>query len=234
MILNYTFLYFPSCNSVLEVPALQNMITSALYTWGMHLSKSQLQVPRGTATQIFVVFLAIYSFILITAYGCNLTAYLTVTRPHTGMETFRELNASQHEVLGMGYFFKISLVSSGNTYLKDLSARYHGLSNFQDSYQPLLSGKGVFIESRKYLEYLIGTKFTEKGEPNMRIMKECYAPYSIAVALQKHSPLKRNFDKVIARIFESGLVRRWFLDTLRINKMVTGMVIIPSDLIEIV
>lgn len=144
--------------------------------------------------------------------------------------------------------------------MKGLADRYAPYSDFGQALLPVKTGKGVFIESRKYLEYLINTQFTNRGSSSMRIIKvsrgvlrgienqgivsendnpdafhcelkltfffvlrarqECFAPYSVAVALQLHSPLKGQLNLVLSRLVESGLVRQWFLETLRRTKLV--------------
>lgn len=45
-------------------------------------------------------------------------------------------------------------------------------------------------------------------------------PFSVALGLQSHSPLKRNMDWAVTWVVESGLVDYWFLQSLRQYKMV--------------
>ncbi|XP_066985542.1 probable glutamate receptor [Macrobrachium rosenbergii] len=225
LLLFCVLLYFTGRLSAIfgeERGTFQSLISSSLYTWGIHFRVSLDQVPEMAPTRIVAVFLGVYALILTTAYCSNLTAFLTIARPPRSIETIKQLHASGQEVLGMGYFFRTSLSSSGNVDIKSLAERYHALSDFDEALSLLKGGRGVFLESRKYLEYLISTKFTVHGVPQMRIMKECYAPYSIAIATQKHFPMKKSFDRAIGWISESGLVRRWFLDVLSLNKQVAA------------
>ncbi|KAK3892459.1 hypothetical protein Pcinc_003692 [Petrolisthes cinctipes] len=46
-------------------------------------------------------------------------------------------------------------------------------------------------------------------------LQECFAPYNIALGLRRNSPLKRRVDEVIGRINQAGLVRHYFLQSLR-------------------
>lgn len=59
-------------------------------------------------------------------------------------------------------------------------------------------------------------------EVKVCVFQECFAPYSIAMALQRHSPLKRKFDRVISWMLASGLVRHWFLESLWLSRKVGG------------
>lgn len=64
----------------------------------------------------------------------------------------------------------------------------------------------------------------------MRVRQECFTPYSVAVALQLHSPLKDRLNLVLSQLVESGLVRQWFLETLRRTKTVRRNVLWPREL----
>nr|XP_027214757.1 glutamate receptor ionotropic, kainate 1-like [Penaeus vannamei] len=154
-----------------EVTGLKTLSSAGLYYWGVLLRVSQARVPVRPSTQIFVAFLWICSVILTVGYSSNLTAFLTVSRTPSGVETFSQLYASRQEVIGMGTFFKISMISSRNKYLNGLADRYASYSDFGQALLPVKEGKGVFIESRKYLEYLINTQFTNRGSSSMRIIK---------------------------------------------------------------
>lgn len=55
--------------------------------------------------------------------------------------------------------------------MKGLADRYASYSDFGQALLPVKEGKGVFIESRKYLEYLINTQYTNRGSSSMRIIK---------------------------------------------------------------
>ncbi|XP_068200627.1 glutamate receptor 2-like [Palaemon carinicauda] len=196
-----------------------NLYESYLYSWGLYFRVSQSSLPRTTANQIWMSFLSVYVIVLTTCYSSNLTAFLTVERAGVSMETVRELYSSNLDVVTVGFFFKVSLEESGNVYLKGLATRYKGLSNYQESYSSLIKGEAVLLETKTYLEYLIATDFTLRGKQSMRILKECYAPYSIAIALQKNFPLKKRFDKVLGWLYDTGILRQWFLNLLRSTKV---------------
>ena len=47
-------------------------------------------------------------------------------------------------------------------------------------------------------------------------VQQCFSPYSIAVGLPRHSPIKDDVDIVIGRLLQAGLVRHWFLQSLKV------------------
>ncbi|KAG7164960.1 Glutamate receptor ionotropic, delta-2-like 14 [Homarus americanus] len=49
-------------------------------------------------------------------------------------------------------------------------------------------------------------------------LRECFLPFNVAVGLQSHSPLKKNFDRVVSWIYESGLMKYWTKQSLVLFK----------------
>lgn len=52
------------------------------------------------------------------SYSCNLTAFLTVTRQPSVIDTFKALHESDLTIVGLGEFFGNLMKSSENIYLK--------------------------------------------------------------------------------------------------------------------
>ncbi|XP_063863931.1 uncharacterized protein LOC135102599 [Scylla paramamosain] len=125
------------------------------------------------------------------------------------------------EVSGLGSFFKGALASAVDPYLQGLAKRFVPYQELELVWNQVKKGHAAYLHNRQFLEFVIATQFTSsKGESSMRIMKECFAPYSIAMALQQNSPLKKKFDHVISWMLASGLVRHWFLESLRLSRKV--------------
>ncbi|XP_042868038.1 uncharacterized protein LOC122250597 [Penaeus japonicus] len=71
------------------------------------------------------------------------------------------------------------------------------------------------MENRQFLEYTIATNYTNKyGEETLHVMRECFLPFRIGMAMPKKAPYKPNFDRILTRVVEAGLVRKWFSDIL--------------------
>ncbi|XP_042204109.1 ionotropic receptor 21a-like [Homarus americanus] len=201
-----------------EVRSLQSLLGCYFYAFGLHFREPQLVAPWRYNTRIFVSFLWLYTIIITTAYCSNLTAFLTVTRRPQGMDSIRDLYDSGAEVSGLGGFFKGALASAVDPYLQSLAERFVAYQELDVVWPKLRGGRAAYLHNRQFLEFVITTQFTSQGGTSMRIMKECFAPYNIAMALQRHSPLKTKFDRVISWMIESGLVRHWFLESLRLSR----------------
>ncbi|XP_045615376.1 glutamate receptor ionotropic, delta-2 isoform X1 [Procambarus clarkii] len=201
-----------------EVKSLESLVFAYFFSFSMHFRDPQAVLPRRNHMRIFVSFLGLYAIIITTAYSSNLTAFLTVTRSPQSMDTIKELCDSDMEISGLGGFFKGALASAVDPYLQRLGDRFVGYQELEVVWPKVRKGRAAYLHNRQFLEFVITTHFSSQGVTSMRIMKECFAPYSIAMALQHHSPLKTNFDRVIRWMIESGLVRRWFLQSLRFSR----------------
>ncbi|KAG7173318.1 Ionotropic receptor 93a-like 25, partial [Homarus americanus] len=199
-----------------ELDTFKTLPYSGLYVLGMHFRVSQSHTPVRTSTQVFVLFLWLYVIIITTGYSSNLTAFLTVTREPTGMETLRELYISKLPVLSNGNFFKSVMVNTKNFYVQELAKNYRAEYDMDKTHSTVQQGKGVSIQGLAFQEYVIATRYTTHGRPSIRIMKECFSDHSIALGLEKQSVLERKFNMVLNWIVEAGLVRRWFLDSLNL------------------
>ncbi|XP_069195417.1 ionotropic receptor 93a-like [Procambarus clarkii] len=196
----------------------QSLVYASLYTWGMHFRYTLRQEPSTASLQVYVVFLGLYVIVITTGYCSNLTAFLTVERTPPGINTIKQLYSSSLTPLGLGNFFGISMAESKSEYLRGLSSRFVSVRSFEDISPRVVRGEAVMIQTRRYHEYSMIHLTTSWGLPQVRIMKECFMPFNVAIGLQSHSPLKTNFDRVVSWISQSGLVNYWFKQALLFSK----------------
>ncbi|XP_068202904.1 glutamate receptor U1-like [Palaemon carinicauda] len=197
-----------------EIGALNNLINSWTYTLGLHLNEPQAYFPKQATTMIYTLFLWLYCFILTIAYSTNLTAFLTVKKDPPRMNTIKDLQESGISVTAASGFYKDMFIASPDSSLHELAKRYQVLDNQDEIFQRIRNGHSTYPENEGYLEFIIQTKLSKKGVPQARILQECYALHSAAMALQKYSPLKRRFDQVIDGMVSGGLIRRFLIKTL--------------------
>lgn len=94
-------------------------LSSALFfTVSLHLQHPHPTLPRHSSSRVMVVFLLLYTLILSKSYSCNLTAFLTVSRQPTGIETIQELYESRLSLFESSYFIRDSLAVSPNVFLR--------------------------------------------------------------------------------------------------------------------
>ncbi|XP_042213524.1 probable glutamate receptor [Homarus americanus] len=204
-----------------EMKSLQSLSFSCYYALGLHCCEAQVTLPQMKSTRVFIIFLWLYTITITIAYSTNLTAFLMVSKSPATMETIKELHASRKQVSGMGQFYKGALASASDPDLQSLTKVYQGHNNDEHIFPGVLDGKAVFLQNRAYIEYVVATKFFSRGQSRMRVMKECFSPYNIALGLQRHSPIKRKFDQVIGWMLNAGLTRHFFLTSLRLSVQIS-------------
>ncbi|XP_071518019.1 ionotropic receptor 21a-like [Panulirus ornatus] len=200
-----------------ELKSLQSFNYSWYYAFGMHLCETHTCLPRSTSTQIFVLFLWLYTLILTSVYSANLKSFLLVKKEPAMMDTYQDLYESGLEVATLGKLLKDGFSLSSDPYVKGLARVFQWYGTQREIMPLVLEGEAVYLVNRITADYLIMNKYTRRGVSRIRTMKEKYATYSVAMGLQQHSPLKRKLDQLMGWIRQSGLVRKFFLDALRLD-----------------
>ncbi|XP_068250103.1 probable glutamate receptor [Palaemon carinicauda] len=193
-----------------EYSQYRSLLSTILLTTGIHFSHPVVSLPKHRSSQIFIIFLLIYILVLSTGYRSNLTSFLTIARTPKRLETFKDMYESGLQVKSISWFYN-ALNHSGNPYLQKLLDRYEIRLTFEELIDEFMAGRTATINSKAYLEVLSTLMRTKKGKPLVRFLSECLSTYSVGIGFQWHTPLKPKFNKAIARLVESGIVRRWFL-----------------------
>ncbi|XP_071518325.1 ionotropic receptor 21a-like [Panulirus ornatus] len=198
-----------------ELRSLQSLSYSWYYAFGVHFCEAHDSLPRSASTQIFVLFLWLYTLTLTSVYSANLKSFLLVEKQPAMMETYKDIYDSGLHVVGLSPVFKDGLALSSDPYLQALAKTSKFYPTEDSVLPPLLQGKAVYLVNRVNADYLLQNKFTTRGVSRVRIMKGNFQTYHVALGLQRHSPLKRKLDQVMSWIQESGLVRKFFLNALQ-------------------
>ncbi|XP_071546546.1 uncharacterized protein [Panulirus ornatus] len=199
-----------------EIKILQNLSFAWYYAFGLHFCEAHRSLPRNASTQIFVQFLWLYTIILTTSYSASLKAFLLVKKQPAMINTFKELYESNLEVSGPGELLKDELAKSSDPYAQGLATHFKYYDSIEDVYPLVLQGKSVYLGNSMTVDYL-RDRFTTQGVSRFRVMKQNYGTYSVAQALQRHSPLKRKLDAFMGRMQDSGLVWKFVLDSLQLD-----------------
>ncbi|KAK3874140.1 hypothetical protein Pcinc_020900 [Petrolisthes cinctipes] len=193
-----------------ETTSLAKLGYSWGYSSGCHFQEPQTAEPRMDSTRIFVMFLWLYTMILSIVYSTNLTAFLLVTKTPTSIQTMEEIYQSGRELATFGF--------TGAGWLKThkLLPQFQGYTTEKEIFTRVMEKNTVYWLGRAYLNFHIVTRYTVRGEPQARILKECFMAFNIAMGLQQHSPLKRKFDQVIGWIRQSGIIHHAVREALRL------------------
>ncbi|XP_045128431.1 glutamate receptor-like [Portunus trituberculatus] len=189
---------------------------TVFYALGVFLSVGMPQVPRSNATRGYFIMWVWYGVLLTAVYRSSLTAFLTIPLTQTPIDTLHQLVSSSLPAWGAtGLTFKKMLEENPDPMVQQLALRYEPVSGAEEGILLTAQRKYAMMENRQFLEYTIATNYTNKyGEETLHVMRECFLPFRIGMAMPKKAPYKPNLDRVVDRVVEAGLVRKWFSDIL--------------------
>ncbi|XP_066941538.1 ionotropic receptor 21a-like isoform X2 [Macrobrachium rosenbergii] len=165
-------------------------------------------VPVSLPTRIYMGFFWIYCLIITTGYSANLIAFLSVTQKAPPIDTLDQLIKSGLK-LGGHSFWKTQFEISTDPRILKLASLLDTNVDYLGVFKAVEAGKFAFVENKQYLELNRDARFTYGDRPTIRIARECYLSYNVALILPRNSPLTDNLTNALLRIFESGMMTKW-------------------------
>ncbi len=97
--------------------------------------------------------------------------------------------------------------------LRSVAITHHPYSCFQ--IERVAKGKYAYYENEYTLREMRSKRNTDLDPHPLHIMKECAVNMPISIGLEKNSPIKPKFNKLLRRLIEAGLVSKWLSETVR-------------------
>ncbi|KAF2360453.1 Ionotropic glutamate receptor, partial [Trinorchestia longiramus] len=178
---------------------------------------------RLLSDQTFVGTWVLTSYVLTLSYVSSLTATLTVPSLPPPLDTLEDLvklgkRWGLEDFGGVG----ISLFKNSEDPLyQKLHRSVETCGNREECLNLVSSGGFAFISWKAHVKEGIALHHTNfYGDTEMHVSKEEFFHSQFVFALQRGSPLKRPFDKIINRLLEGGLIVQWMheLNFLEIQK----------------
>lgn len=207
----------------------------------MLLVVSLPRFPQKWAVRILTGWYWIYCILIVVAYRASLTAILANPVPRLTIDTLSELASSPITLGAWGeqnrQFFvtsnddmshkigeKLELINSADeavsqTFeLENLGLEVK-LINLLSSIQitRVSQGKFAYYENEYFLREML-YKHDQNAANKLKylhIMKECAISMPISIGLEKNSPLKPGFDRLLRQVIESGLINKWLSDSIQ-------------------
>ncbi|XP_068216666.1 ionotropic receptor 21a-like [Palaemon carinicauda] len=202
-------LFFLSVLSMVPGPnEFRSISYNYLYFVASLTTRTLNTVPSSMPARIYVGFVWIYCLILATGYSANLIAFLSVTQKAPPIDTLDQLIKSGLRLGGHSFWKTQFEISTDPTVLK-LASLLETNVDYLEVFKAVEAGTFSFVENKQYLELNRDARFTYGDRPTIRIARECYLSYNIALILPRHSPLTDNLTNGLLRIFESGMMMKW-------------------------
>ncbi|XP_076053589.1 glutamate receptor U1-like [Oratosquilla oratoria] len=198
--------------SVIDKPS---SLSHACFTMYAAMLTQSRHWPKNTGLRIFISLWLLFGLVVTTSYIGNLTAFLTVPASSPTVNSLEELARSdftwgvRNNGMADYQLFKFSKEPLYRTIFEGLDL----CTSLYACVQRTLDEHYAFITWKTHVRDAIARKFIDKnGNPKVHIARRGFFPGPIGFTLQKGSPLKRNFDGVIQRLTEAGLVNMWLAD----------------------
>ncbi|XP_042226120.1 glutamate receptor ionotropic, kainate 4-like [Homarus americanus] len=203
-----------------ETPWATTLDHNLFYGTGIFFGVGMPQVPQSDVTRSYFIMWVWYGLLITVVYRSSLTAFLTIPLSQDPINTLQQLVGSSLPAWGAtGLTFKKMLEENPDPMVQQLALRYQPVSGAEEGILLTAQRKYAMMENRQFLEYMIATNYTNKyGEETLHVMRECFLPFRIGMAMPKKAPYKPNFDKIVTRVVEAGLVRKWFSDILFMSR----------------
>jgi len=148
------------------------------------------------------------ALVLSLSYQSVLISFMTSPRIPPPIDTIQQLVDSSLGKIAYADFFKTFLLLSTIPVMKELGQQMTVTYNLTYMYSLMDSDSWAIQSSKENLNYVVAKYFKETGTENrMHLMKECVWPFLRVFGLPNDSPLKRDFDYQIQRLFEAGLIQ---------------------------
>ncbi|XP_064105031.1 uncharacterized protein LOC135214625 isoform X2 [Macrobrachium nipponense] len=188
------------------------------------LINQSLQWPQKSSVRIFSLFWILFSLLATVSYVCNLTAFLTVPALSPTVDNLEDLSHSSF-VWGINDYgaadYQLFKTSKAPLYQRI----FRGLTfcpSLVECVQRTLDRRFAFISWRTYLRDVIAMNFTDKnGYTPVYLSRESFWPGDIGYAMQKGSPLRPGFNKILRRLIEGGLMEMWVTDLIQKHTLET-------------
>ena len=182
-----------------------------LYMVACFTVRSPSRAPTHSPTRIYVATFWAFAITMSTAYAANLIAVLTTVQKTPPITTFKELRDSGLTIWGSP-FWRTQFAPSTDEDVRSFGPRLqhtYSMEDIDNVFKEIEKGKYAFIDNNNFLDLYIKGKYTYGNVPTIRIVDQCLVPFSIALGVQKHSPLAEPFSGVILRMVEAGLTNKW-------------------------
>lgn len=151
------------------------------------------------------------------------------------INTIADLVKSSISVGGWGEDKKELFSSFSDTMLNKIGKNFEVINNEDEAIAQVAKGTFAYYENIYTLKEVRAKRqlleFDEKNQAsknnknlnfdrNLHIMEECIINMPISIGMDKNSPLKPQVDRLINKIVESGLVKKWLTDVTEWSKIV--------------
>ncbi|XP_055856021.1 uncharacterized protein LOC129919196 [Episyrphus balteatus] len=175
----------------------------------LYLSSTDLSC--NLRTLIFEMQVFIYGLMLTNIYAAFLSAFLTTSVQDKQIDTLEDLLQSGYKIVSI--FYEVDSVMHTAGYKKRYDSIFYVQNiDFINEYRKSLNRTFGFVFTSDRARFFLGQqKYLEKKR--MYVAKNTLGSYFLIFLMQKDSPFRMNFDKILLQLYDVGLYKKWEEDT---------------------
>ncbi|KAK8397747.1 hypothetical protein O3P69_004498 [Scylla paramamosain] len=180
------------------------------------------RVSYTSSSRVLVAAWLAFALILGLAYRGNLTASLTLPKYPPRPETLKEIinNVDMITIPSYGEHFRKFYSDSESPLFQALGSLMNPGPSLMEGLKMALVKRSSHLDGRKYIQYQILDKFTEKdGSTPFYVTREFVSPTPAGWPIPHDAPYKAHLDRLIVATLEAGLYDKWTGDLMRETKL---------------
>ncbi|XP_063886446.1 ionotropic receptor 21a-like [Scylla paramamosain] len=180
------------------------------------------RVSYTSSSRVLVAAWLVFALILGLAYRGNLTASLTLPKYPPRPETLKEIinNVDMVTMPSYGEHFRKFYSDSESPLFQALGSLMNPGPSLMEGLKMALVKRSSHLDGRKYIQYQILDKFTEKdGSTPFYVTREFVSHTPAGWPIPHDAPYKAHLDRLIVGTLEAGLYDKWTADLMRETKL---------------
>lgn len=179
-----------------------------LYVLGILTMRSPNTKPNHLPLRMYLAIIWVFAILISTSYSANLVSFLFVIQKSPPIKTLKQLADSSLRFGGTAIWVD-KFKNSVDETVRSFASRFEVFPDLNWLFDQVDSGKFTAIQNKHQIEFLVSGKYKRGASSSLRLVEECFLSYNIAITTQKYAPMLENFNKLLSRIIDSGLIKRW-------------------------
>jgi hypothetical protein len=179
-------------------------------SWAVLLGVSVSEMPRSESLRVFFVTWVCYSLAINTIFQAYLTSYLIDPGLQHQISSMDEIIEYEIEY-GTDKFLAAHLKSFNDPQINIITRRLKEVETRESAVKRIATHNDfALLDAESATEWYINTNYIDKnGKGMVCSAKERFVSFIIAWEVKKGSPLTGRMNRILRRLFESGLTGFW-------------------------
>lgn len=184
-----------------------NDIVFNVIAWNLLQTNSKL--PKRWVVRILIGTWAMYTLLITSSYGGNLTSNLLFRRMMPDINTIKQLDQSNYQLITFDRYTDLINNFLNQTNYKRLKKRIKPMTQ-QEFYEMIDKNDTRYAYANKYhINFKLYNTRLNGGRQIFHNMPECPVPYVVIYGMRYGSPYKQRINYILRQAQEAGFIDYW-------------------------